>query len=140
MSLLRRQPRAISRRRFLQAFPGLLGVGTGVLHGQLPFLGTSRGGSPNRSSATHPLFVPVPPEHSGITWKHVNGRSPNYYLPETTGAGCAFFDYDNDGWMDVYLVNSGRCDFYDPRPALRNALSKNDSLHGGGTVSSHSRM
>src|ERR1700756_248242 len=126
MSLLRRQPRAISRRRFLQAFPGLLGVGTGVLHGQLPFLGTSPGGSPNRSSATHPLFVPVPPEHSGITWKHVNGRSPNYYLPETTGAGCAFFDYDNDGWMDVYLVNSGRCDFYDPRPALRNALYRNN--------------
>ena len=126
MSLLRRQPRAISRRRFLQAFPGLLAVGTGVLHGQLPFLGTSRGGSPNRSSATHPLFVPVPPEHSGITWKHVNGRSPNYYLPETTGAGCAFFDYDNDGWMDVYLVNSGRCDFYDPRPALRNALYRNN--------------
>jgi len=28
--------------------------------------------------------------------------------PETVGAGCAFFDYDNDGWMDIYLVNSGR--------------------------------
>ncbi len=126
MSLLRRQLRAISRRRFLQAFPGLLAVGTGALHGQSPFLGTSRGGSPNRPSAAHPLFVPVPAEHSGITWKHVNGRSPNYYLPETTGAGCAFFDYDNDGWMDVYLVNSGRCDFYDPRPALRNALYRNN--------------
>ena len=30
------------------------------------------------------------------------------------GAGCAFLDYDNDGWMDIYLVNSGRCDFYTP--------------------------
>ena len=36
------------------------------------------------------------------------------YLPETIGAGCAFLDYDNDGWMDIYLVNSGKCDFYDP--------------------------
>jgi len=36
------------------------------------------------------------------------------------------FDYDNDGWMDIYLVNSGRCDFYDPRPPLRNALYKNN--------------
>ena len=48
------------------------------------------------------------------------------YLPETTGAGCAFIDYDNDGWMDIYLVNSGRCDFYDPKPALRNALYRNN--------------
>ena len=67
-----------------------------------------------------------PPASSGISWKHVNGRSPNYYLPETTGAGCAFFDFDNDGWMDIYLVNSGRCDFFDPHPPLRNALYKNN--------------
>jgi len=56
----------------------------------------------------------------------VNGRSENYYLPETTGAGCAFLDYDNDGWMDIYFVNSGRCDFFDPQPPLRNALYKNN--------------
>ena len=48
------------------------------------------------------------------------------FLPETTGAGCAFLDYDNDGWMDIYLVNSGKCDFYDPRPPLRNALYHNN--------------
>ena len=53
------------------------------------------------------LFELIPPSTSGITWRHVNGRSPDYYLPETTGAGCAFLDYDNDGWMDIYLVNSG---------------------------------
>jgi enediyne biosynthesis protein E4 len=68
----------------------------------------------------------VPPSVSGIAWKHVNGRSPQYYLPETTGAGCAFIDYDGDGWMDIYLVNSGRCDFYDPSPPLRNALYRNN--------------
>ena len=39
------------------------------------------------------------------------------HLPETVGAGCAFLDYDNDGWMDIYLVNSGRCDFYEPASA-----------------------
>ena len=33
--------------------------------------------------------------------------SPERYLPETMGPGCAFLDYDNDGWMDVYIVNSG---------------------------------
>jgi len=48
------------------------------------------------------------------------------YLPETTGAGCAFLDYDNDGWMDIYLVNSGPCDFYTPPQPLSNALYHNN--------------
>jgi len=72
------------------------------------------------------LFEKVLDGKSGISWRHVNGRSPDYYLPETTGAGCAFLDYDNDGWMDIYLVNGGKCDFYDPKPPLRNALYKNN--------------
>jgi len=48
------------------------------------------------------------------------------HLPETVGAGCAFVDYDNDGWMDIYLVNSGPCDFYQPAQQLRNALYHNN--------------
>src|SRR6201993_2739654 len=71
-------------------------------------------------------FEEIPPEKSGIRWVHSNGRSPEKYLPETSGAGCAFLDYDNDGWMDIYLVNSGRCDFYNPNPPLRNALYRNN--------------
>src|SRR5205823_4430197 len=30
------------------------------------------------------------------------------------------------GWMDIYLVNSGKCDFYNPNPPLRNALYRNN--------------
>jgi hypothetical protein len=71
-------------------------------------------------------FEEVPASISGISWKHTAGKSPQKYLPETTGAGCAFLDYDNDGWMDVYLVNSGKCDFYNPNPPLRNALYRNN--------------
>jgi len=71
-------------------------------------------------------FEEVLPAQSGITWKHVAAKSPQKYLPETTGAGCAFLDYDNDGWMDIYLVNSGKCDFYEPNPPLRNALYHNN--------------
>ena len=63
---------------------------------------------------------------SGIAWRHTAGHSQQKYLPETTGAGCAFLDYDNDGWMDIHLVNSGKCDFYDPNPPLRNALYRNN--------------
>jgi enediyne biosynthesis protein E4 len=47
-------------------------------------------------------------------------------LPETSGAGCAFLDYDNDGWMDIYLVNSGKADFYTPPRPLRNELYRNN--------------
>jgi hypothetical protein len=38
----------------------------------------------------------------------------------------AFLDYDNDGWMDIYLVNSGPSDFYRPKASLRNALYRNN--------------
>ena len=71
-------------------------------------------------------FMEVPSSASGITWKHSAGHSQQKYLPETTGAGCAFLDYDNDGWMDIYLVNSGKCDFFNPDPPLRNALYRNN--------------
>jgi hypothetical protein len=71
-------------------------------------------------------FEEVLPSKSGITWVHQNGLSAERYLPETMGAGCAFFDFDKDGWMDIYLVNSGKCDFYDPSLPLRNALYKNN--------------
>ena len=71
-------------------------------------------------------FEDVPPEKSGIRWVHSSGKSAEKYLPESSGAGCAFLDYDNDGWMDIYLVNSGKCDFFNPNPPLRNALYRNN--------------
>jgi hypothetical protein len=74
----------------------------------------------------HLLFREIPPEVSRIDWMHDNASSPEHYLPETTGAGAAFLDYDNDGWMDIYLVNSGPCDFFRPRVPLGNALYRNN--------------
>jgi enediyne biosynthesis protein E4 len=71
-------------------------------------------------------FEEIPPEKSGIRWVHSSGHSPEKYLPESSGAGCAFLDYDNDGWMDIYLVNSGKCDFFTPSQPLQNALYKNN--------------
>jgi hypothetical protein len=71
-------------------------------------------------------FAEVPAKASGITWVHNNAHSPERWLPETVGAGCAFFDYDGDGWMDIYLVNSGPADFYAPAAPLKNALYRNN--------------
>jgi enediyne biosynthesis protein E4 len=99
----------LSRRRFLWTL-----AGTAV---SLPRLALSEPQYP---------FEEVPASASHITWVHTAGKSPQKYLPETTGAGCAFLDYDNDGWMDIYLVNSGKCDFYNPDRPLRNALYRNN--------------
>lgn len=43
---------------------------------------------------------------AGIHFKHNNGAYGGKLLPETLGAGCAFLDYDADGWQDILLVNS----------------------------------
>ena len=43
----------------------------------------------------------------GIHWKHQNGATPQKYLIETVGGGGAFLDYDRDGRLDIFLVNSG---------------------------------
>jgi len=42
---------------------------------------------------------------AGIDFHHNSGAFGAKYLPETMGAGCAFFDYDGDGWLDLLLVN-----------------------------------
>ena len=71
-------------------------------------------------------FTEVPIKQSGITWVHTNAHSQDRHLPETVGAGCAFLDYDNDGWLDIYLVNSGPSDFFTPTTSLKNALYRNN--------------
>ena len=42
---------------------------------------------------------------AGINFKHNDGAFGKKYLPETMGPGCAFIDYDNDGWPDILLIN-----------------------------------
>lgn len=42
---------------------------------------------------------------AGIRFRHNSGAFGAKYLPETLGPGCAFFDYDGDGWPDILLVN-----------------------------------
>jgi hypothetical protein len=44
---------------------------------------------------------------AGIEFRHTNGASQDKYLAETMGSGGLFFDYDDDGWIDVLLVDGG---------------------------------
>jgi hypothetical protein len=42
---------------------------------------------------------------AGLDFHHNSGAFGQKYLPETLGPGCAFFDYDGDGWLDILIVN-----------------------------------
>src|SRR5271169_791945 len=54
--------------------------------------------------ATGPVFTDVTAQ-AGIHFTHNSGRAGKKFLPETLGAGCAFFDADGDGWPDILLLN-----------------------------------
>ena len=71
-------------------------------------------------------YETLPSSRTGITFVHDNALSARRYLPESMGPGVAIFDFDNDGWMDLYFVNSGPSDFFTPPHPLRNALYRNN--------------
>jgi enediyne biosynthesis protein E4 len=63
---------------------------------------------------------------AGIKFRHNTGAFGNKYIPETTGSGCAFLDYDNDGWQDLLLINS--MDFPDAAPPAAGAKKPRRSV------------
>ncbi|MBI3863167.1 MAG: CRTAC1 family protein [Planctomycetia bacterium] len=65
---------------------------------------------------------------AGITFIHTSGARGEKLLPESMGAGCAFFDYNNDGRPDILLINSDDWPGQRPAdaPAPRTALYRND--------------
>ena len=68
-----------------------------------------------RAPATQPVieFEDVTAK-SGIRFQHQASRTSRKYLPESMGAGVAIFDYDNDGWLDLFFVNGAK--LQDPMP------------------------
>ena len=69
-------------------------------------------------------------EASGIHFRHDNAASSEKYLIETMGSGCGWIDYDQNGLLDLYLVNGAATRVYTPTHALRSALYRNN---GDGT-------
>ncbi len=64
---------------------------------------------------------------SGLSVKTIfGGEHKNKYLLETTGCGVAFYDYDNDGWLDIFLVNGSRLEGFPAGQEPTSHLFKNN--------------
>ena len=106
-----KQRSALSRRELLQVLAALAS--------------RPAAGAASQAVTSNPVFVDVAPS-SGITFQHDNAASPEKYLIETMGSGCGWIDYDQDGLMDLYLVNGAATRIYRPRRPLRSALYRNN--------------
>lgn len=100
-----------------------------------PAADSTTAASPEAVVSTSPTTVTLPPlpdkfahveftdvtAQAGIKFRHNSGAYGKKYLPETTGSGCAFLDYDNDGWQDILLINS--TDFEDSPKKRRSVMA-----------------
>jgi enediyne biosynthesis protein E4 len=107
---------AISRRDLLK------GLGSVAI-----VLAAGRSASP--ANETRVSFLDVSGA-AGISFRHDNAASPEKYLVETMGGGCGWIDYNQDGLIDLYLVNGTATGVYHPAMPLRSALYRNN---GDGT-------
>jgi hypothetical protein len=82
----------VKRREFIWR-----GVGAGLIAGAVPFALPASGPGFRFVDASGP---------AGIHFAHNTGAYGGKLLPETLGSGCAFLDYDADGWQDILLVNA----------------------------------
>ena len=67
---------------------------------------------------------------AGITFKHINGASDRQFYLETMGSGAAFLDYNNDGALDLYIVNGAPLPGFETASPPANTLYRNN---GDGT-------
>ena len=103
----------IPRRRFLGSSLFLLGsaltdaLATPLWKWKSPVVVESAVSS---STTTQVQFIDVA-QQAGLTTPNVwGGIDTKRIIIETKGSGLAFFDYDNDGWLDIYLSNGSRLD------------------------------
>ncbi|PYX17213.1 MAG: CRTAC1 family protein [Acidobacteria bacterium] len=83
----------MNRRSFLQGVAGLAGACS---------LGSLNAFSQTSNAGFKLVDVTA---RAGLQFRHNSGAYGGKLLPETLGAGCAFLDYDRDGWQDILLLN-----------------------------------
>ena len=109
----------LSRPLILLAFPALLAV---VALDPKP---TAPKPAAAKDAGCPAYFTDVA-ESSGLKFTHDRGATPQHQLPETMGSGVAWLDYDNDGWMDLYVVQSG------PFPPSGSPRAQDRLFHNNG--------
>jgi len=92
----------VNRRSFLQGLSGLWGMAALASSSQLITLDARAAQTSTGSPGFR--FTDVT-RQAGIQFQHNSGAFGGKFLPETLGSGCAFLDYDRDGWQDILLIN-----------------------------------
>jgi len=80
----------------------------------------------SRGTRTSPGTFTDVARAAGLSFTHDNAASAEKYLIETMGSGCGWIDYDQNGLLDIYLVNGAATRLYIPKRPLRSALYKNN--------------
>ena len=92
----------------------------------------------SQGTASQRTAAAVPPNDLGVSFLNVGresglnaktifgGEHRNKYLLETTGCGVAFYDYDNDGWLDIFVVNGWRLEGFPAGQEPTSHLFKNN--------------
>jgi len=75
-------------------------------------------------TSASPIFSDVTAE-AGLTWRHFNGFSADRHLIEAMGGGVGMVDFDNDGRLDIFLLNGGETPRGKSDRPLQNALYRN---------------
>jgi enediyne biosynthesis protein E4 len=98
----------MNRRDFLKWAGGLGvagGAGAALYYRHWSAVRQAHRRAGHHSGGHFPIQMTNIAEPAGISFLHDSGAFGKKYLPETLGPGCAFFDYDGDGWLDILLIN-----------------------------------
>src|ERR1700732_2288528 len=123
--------RLLSRRKLLQMIaPGVVSLGpiTRLLAARLQGMtsGNLKPSADPKSGMPVASYVDVAANAGLVAKTAIGGEKTKQFILETTGGGVAVFDYDNDGWLDIFLVNGSRLDGFAKGKEPTNHLYHNN--------------
>ena len=116
--------RELDRRTFVSQFLGASAAASLPWCGEFFFLPPRSPLAHDRARAPFSRFTDVAAEAGLIAPMIYGGIELDTYIVESMGGGCAFFDYDNDGWMDIFIIGGTRLE--GPPAGASNRLYKNN--------------